>query len=161
MSELNKLIEENKSNFEIKKDVLTKKVDYALMTYDMAQPTTNLDSISHARVSKNYPALVSMLIDSAEKLSAGYTLIPKDTRRSTRGYKVVYLKGETQQAKDKTNLKKQVKQDYLAELELVKEKWISDLTQNLAKQAEAEARVIAQNKTKQIQEELTALLSTK
>jgi len=160
-TELNILIEENKSNFKIKKDVLAKKIEYSLASYEMIMPPSNLDTVLHARANKHYPTLVSMLEDSAEKLSNGYTLIPKDTRRTGRGYKVVYLKEETQQIKEKAELKKQVKMDYLADLEAAKQVWVKELTETLAEKAKAEALVTAQNKTKQIQAELALLLSTK
>jgi hypothetical protein len=102
-----------------------------------------------------------MLIDSTAKFSNGYKLDMTNTRQTGASFTVTYLKSEGEQTKDKTMLKKQVKQDYLMELDQLKQKWVADLTVNLAKQAELEAVTIAQNKTKVIQDELTALLATK
>jgi hypothetical protein len=161
MSELKKLLEDNKSKFEMNKEELTKRVDFALATYDMVQPPINLDSVLHARVKKHYQTLQAMLIDSTDKLSSGYKLDMTNTRRTGASFTITFLKSEAEQTKEKSLVKKQVKQDYLAELEAVKQVWIKDLTANLAKEAELEAVVIAQTKTKAIQDELTALLANK
>jgi hypothetical protein len=161
MSELTKLIEENKGRFEIDKIELAKRVDFALATYDMVQPPINLSSPQHARLKKHYQTLQAMLIDSTDKLSNGYKLDMTNTRRTGASFTITFLKSEAEQTKDKSLVKKQVKQDYLAELEAAKQVWIKDLTANLAKEAELEAVVIAQTKTKAIQDELTALLANK
>jgi hypothetical protein len=161
MSELLALLEKNKSKFEINKKELDKRIEFAIVTYDMVHPPINLDSTSHARIKIYYQTLQAMLIDSTDKLSSGYKLDATNTKPSGVGYTVTFLKSDTDQAKDKTALKKQIKTIYLAELEENKQIWVKDLTANLAKKAEVEAVVAAQNKTKLIQDELTALLTTK
>lgn len=161
MSELNKLINENKARFEIDKVELAKKIEFSLVTYDMVQPPTNLESAMHARVKMYYQTLQAMLINSTDKLASGYKLDITNSKQSGGGYTITFLKGETEQAKDKVTIKKQIKTKYLEELEEAKQIWIEDLTASLAKKAEIEALAEAQNKTKLIQDELTALLATK
>jgi len=161
MSELNKLIEKNKDKFEIDKDELAKKEDFVLVSYNMVQPPVNLESSAYARVKKYYQTLQAMLIDSTDKLGSGYKLDSKNSKPSSSGYIVTFLKSDVEQVKDKSMLKKQAKQTYLKELEQQKKEWVAKLTASLVKQAEADAVAQAQSKTKLIQEELEALLSVK
>jgi len=106
MSELNKLINENKARFEIGKVELAKKIEFSLVTYDMVQPPINLDSAQHARLKKSYQTLEAMLLDSTDKLKAGYRLDTSNSRSNGRGYIVTFIKCDTTQAKEKVALKK-------------------------------------------------------
>jgi hypothetical protein len=161
MSELQKLINDNKHLFEINKKELDKRIEFAIATYDKTTPPSNLASPQHARLKKYYTNLQAMLIDSTTKLADGCKLDTANTKQSGAGFTVTFLKSDIEQTKDKVTLKKQIKADYLAELEENKQVWVNSLTAKLAKEAEADAVAQAQNKTRLIQDELSALLSSK
>jgi hypothetical protein len=161
MIELDKLIEEKKKDFVVDKAVLNKRVENRLVSYDNIIPPINIDNLLYKRERKYYSTLQALIIDSAAKLNNSYTLDTTNSKHTASGFTVTYIKGLALQKKDFIKLKQEEISLYEVELNEAKNLWISDLTANLAKEAELEAVVIAQTKTKAIQDELTALLSAK
>ena len=160
MSELTKLIEENKGKFEIIPEELEKRIEKALSRYSLIVPVINLEVTNHSRVRQYYVTLQSMLIDTTRRLGKGdYSLDAANSNSSGSGWVVCYLKSDADQAKDKVKLKKQVKLDYLAELEVLKLTWVEATTADLAKQSEAEAVLTAQEGVNKLQADLLQLMN--
>jgi hypothetical protein len=161
MSNLQLLIEENKSRFQIDKDSLVKKIKSALDCYLLVKPATNLDTILHSRLSKAYRTFQDMLLDCSKKLSKGYILDMKNTRNNRGKYLITYLKPEAIQLQEKAAIKKRVKEEYIACIEKEKAQWITELTINLSLEAQDNAIKESQIKTIAIKDELLAMLAAK
>jgi hypothetical protein len=161
MTELDKLISENKQRFTIDKEVLEQRINNRLISYDNILPPVNIDNTLYKRVRKHYSTLQALLIDSAAKLNSDFTLDATSSKFSSRGFTVTYIKSKELQKADLVKLKREEKNLYQAELDLAKKVWIKELTVNQAKEAEVLAKQQAVDNTKALQAELSKLLSVK
>jgi len=161
MTNLEQLIEEKKNDFVIDNDELERRIESRLVSYKNVLPPINDDTILSLRERKFYRTLQSLLIDSTAKLSGEYTLDNTHSKMANGAFTITYIKNPTLQKKDLTAIKKQIKLEYEAELEVQKTHYIQELTQQQALEAQATAAAQAADNTKALQQELSNLLSSK
>jgi hypothetical protein len=161
MTNLEQVIEEKKKDFIVDNDELERRIESRLISYKNVLPPINDDTILSIRERKYYRTLQSLLIDSTAKLSGDYTLDNTHSKIANGVFTITYIKNSTLQKKDLTAIKKQIKLEYEAELEVKKAQYIQKLTQQQAAEAQAAAEQQAADNTKALQQELSNLLSSK
>jgi len=154
---IDKLLNDNKHRFVVDKTVLDKRVKYTIDTYNLVKPTLNLEQDLHARIGKHYKTLHDLITDSADLLNNGYILDVKLTKNSGKYY-VYFLKPQTMQDKEKTKLKKKVKEFYLAELQEAKKQWLIQVTEQVAENAKVEALEKVAISNRALQEQLLGMM---
>jgi len=160
MDNIEELLANNKERFEINKDELTKRIKQQLDIYQLVRPKLNLDQDLHSRLGKNYKTLHQLIIDSADLLNKGYTLDINLTKPCGK-LNIYYIKPRSVQDKERTKLKKKVKELYLAELDEAKNNWLIEITEKATKEAEVEAVTQASIKAKELQNQLLQMLNSK
>jgi len=157
---IDELIANNKERFEINKDELIKRIKQQLDIYLLVRPKLNLDQDLHSRLGRNYKTLHQLIIDSADLLNKGYTLDLNLTKPCGK-LNIYYTKPESVQDKERTKLKKKVKELYLEELGKAKSNWLIEITEKATRKAEAEAVTQANIKSKELQTQLLHMLNSK
>jgi len=154
---IEKLIADNKERFEINKGELTKRINQQLDVYRLVKPKLNLNQDQHSRLGRHYKTLHHLIIDSADLLNNGYILDLKLTKNSGKYY-VYFIKPQSMQDKEKSKLKKKVKDVYLFELEEAKKQWLIQVTDQVAENAKVEAIEKVAISNRALQEQLLAMM---
>lgn len=135
---LQKRLNDHKIKWAIDSDELTKRCAMANLTYTQALPPLG-DNATHAIVLLSFNTITDVIKASRTKY-ADYSLKEEYIRVRGGVYRVAFEKPLSQQDEEIEQIEKQVKQSYQAELDIIKQQYIDNLTSGLlAEKAAAEA----------------------